>query len=161
MAPSYTIKSFYLDTPSREVEAIRPQRAGHSELHRRDAAPDIPLLEDSAGVDLRQIISSPCGPAPLTCALSRPKSRKASARRVRLVEELRFTVRTLPYHEGNWPPLTLPVRYKGNRADHIYSRITDPACPFVDVVGTLNAQTEGSLRVQAQSVLGKLAIPLP
>src|SRR5919205_1868901 len=52
-------KSFYLDTPSREVEAIRPPRAGHRELHRRDAAPDIPLLEDSAGIDPRQIISYP------------------------------------------------------------------------------------------------------
>jgi hypothetical protein len=77
---------------------------------------------------------------------------------VRISDELRFTVRTTPFHEGNWPPLTVAVRYKGNRADHVYSRIMAPERPFVDVLGTLKAQADGSLRVQANSVLGKLAI---
>jgi hypothetical protein len=38
------------------------------------------------------------------------------------------------------------MRYKGPRADHIYSRITDPERAFVDVVGTLKAEADGSPR---------------
>ena len=77
---------------------------------------------------------------------------------VRSGDELRFTVRTLPVAEGRWPPIVLPVRYKGPRADHIYSRITDPERAFVDAVGTLKAEADGSLRVQASSVLRSMVM---
>jgi hypothetical protein len=77
---------------------------------------------------------------------------------VRCGDELRFTVRTSPDHEGTWPPITLPARYKGHKADHIYSRITDPNRAFVDLSGTLRAQPDGSLRVQAQSVVAPMMV---
>jgi hypothetical protein len=73
-------------------------------------------------------------------------------------DELHFNRRTTQFHEGNWPPIRLPVEYKGQRCEHIYSRITAPERPFVDVVGTIKAGADGSLRVQAGSILGKLAV---
>jgi hypothetical protein len=79
---------------------------------------------------------------------------------IRSGDELRFTVRTFEFHEGNWPALTLPVRYKGERADHIYGRITDPTRAAVDVYGILKAQPDGSLHVQARSIVGARVLVL-